>query len=346
MNCCRKHLFFILFLFTLAACSFPFAGDSSQAQNKRPVLRVVETSHDLGIIKKGMEFEYAFLFENKGQENLKLLKVIGKTPGKIQVTMPSIIPPGEKCYVDVIQDSNRIRGPHTLEVIIKTDDPIQPEVLLSVHGYVQWPVEILPKPWALMKVQKGKSETRVLKMVNHTETPLNIKKIEFDEGLFRVETRELKKGKVIELTVFSQPDAPLGEHRKQIIFHTNIPEASMVHMAAWIKVRDRIFTNLQELDFGELSLDEISDPNITKLTTETVIINGMSTPGFKVLKAECDIDFLKVDLSPITKNNIHRVDVYFQPEKAKKGAFQGALTILTNDKEFKRIILRIHGKLN
>jgi hypothetical protein len=120
----------------------------------------------------------------------------------------------------------------------------------------------------------------------------------------------------------------------------------MVHMAAWIKVRDRIFTNLQELDFGELSLDEISDPNITKLTTETVIINGMSTPGFKVLKAECDIDFLKVDLSPIAKNSVHRVDVYFQPEKAKKGEFHGALTILTNDKEFKRFVLPIHGKLN
>ena len=110
-------------------------------------------------------------------------------------------------------------------------------------------------------------------------------------------------------------------------------------------MRERIFTNINTLDFGKRPLDDISNPQVIELTTEIVIINGMSTPGFKVLKAECDIDFLKVDLSPIAKNRVHRVDVYFQPEKAKKGAFQGSLTILTNDDEFKKIVLPIHGKL-
>lgn len=341
----KKSGFFILVLFTLAASGFSFAEDSSLSQSKKPLLQVQETSHDLGIIQKGMEFGYAFLFENKGQENLRLLKAVGKTPGEIQVTLPGIIPAGEEHPVFIAQDSNRIRGAHTLEVLIQTNDPQQPEVLLSLQGYVQWPVEILPRPWALMKAQKGQSGKKQFTMVNHTQTPLKIKKIELDENLFRVETRELEKGKAFELIVFSQPNVPLGEHRKRIVFHTNIPEASTVSMAAWIKVRERIFTNLQELDFGERFLDEISEPDVVKWTTETVIINGMSTPGFKVLKAECDIDFLVADLHPIATNGVHRVDVYFQPEKAKKGAFQGSLTISTNDKEFKQIVLPIHGNL-
>ena len=345
MNYCRKkRLFFILFLFTLAACGFSFAEDLS-SQSKKPLLQVKETSHDLGVIQKGMEFGYPFFFENKGHADLKLLKAVGKTPGEIQVTLPGIIPAGEEHPVFIAQDSHLIRGAHTLEVLIQTNDPQQPEVLLSLQGYVQWPVEILPRPWALMKAQKGQSGKKQFTMVNHTKTPLKIKKIELDENLFRVETRELEKGKKFELTVLSQTNAPVGEHRKRIVFHTNVPEAPTVSMAAWIKVRERIFTNLQELDFGERFLDEISEPDIVKWTTETVIINGMSTPGFKVLKAECDIDFLVADLHPIAKNGVHRVDVYFQPEKAKEGAFQGSLTISTNDKEFKQIVLPIHGNL-
>ena len=341
----KTSAFFILLYFALSASCFSFAEDSSLAQSKKPLLQVEETSYDIGIIQKGMEFGYAFLFENKGQGNLKLLKATGNSPGEIKVRMPSIIPAGKERYVDISQDSNRIRGPHTLEVIIKTDDPSQPEVLLSVHGYVQWPVEILPRPLSLMKVQKGQSKNKQFTLVNNTQTPLKIEKIEYDENLFLVKAKEIEKGKKFEFTVSSQPKAPLGEHRKRIIFHTNVPEAHKLSMAAWLKVRERIFTNLQTLDFGERPFEDISNPQVVEMTTEVLIINGMSTPGFKVLKAECDIDFLRVDLSPIAKNNIHRVDVYFQPEKAKKGEFQGSLTISTNDKEFKQIVLPIHGNL-
>jgi hypothetical protein len=259
--------------------------------------------------------------------------------------MPSIIRAGEEHFVHISQDSNQIQGPHTLKVLIQTDDPNHPEVLLSLSGYVQWPVEILPRPWALMKVQKGQSKKKQFTLVNNTKTPLEFKEIELDENLFQVKIRELEKGRKFGLTVISQEDAPLGEHRKKIVFYTNVPEAPEIAMAAWLKVRERIYTNLQELDFGERPLKELSDPRIVKLTNEIVIVNGTSTPGFKVLEVECDIDFLVAELHPVAKNNVHRVDVYFQPEKAQKGTFQGSLTILTNDREFKRIVLPVRGKL-
>ena len=45
------------------------------------------------------------------------------------------------------------------------------------------------------------------------------------------------------------------------------------------------------------------------------------------------------------EDSTDRVDVYFQPENVKKGGFKGSLKILTNDDEFKQIVLPIHGKL-
>ena len=343
--CKKKHLFFSLFLFTLAACGFPYAGDSPPAQSKKPVLQVFETSHDLGVIQKGTEFGHEFLFENFGEAPLKLIKASSKTAGEIQVRMPKEIPAGGDGFVHISLDSNRILGGHALEIVIKTNDPDQPEVLLTLNGYVQWPVEILPRPLVAMKVQKGQSAKRELTLVNHTNRSLEIKKIEFDKNLFQVKISELEKGKKFKLTVSSRESAPLGEQRKQILFRTNIPECPVVGMAAWIKVLDRIYTNLQELDFGERFLADISNPKVVDMTAEIVIINGMSTPGFKVLKAECDIDFLVADLHPIATNGVHRVDVYFQPEKAKKGAFQGSLTILTNDEQFKQIVIPVRGEL-
>ena len=340
-----KSAFFVLLLFSLSASCFSFAGDSSLTQSNKPLLQIEETSYDLGIIPKGEEFGYDFLFENKGQGDLRLLKAIPRSPGEIQVGMPSTIPAGEERFVHISRDSNRILGAHTLKVVIQTDDPYQPKVLLSLSGYVQWPIEILPRPVALIKVQRGQSEKRQFTVVNNTQTPLEFQKIELDENLFQVKIKELEKGRKFELTVISQKNAPLGEHRKKIVFHTNVSEARQVSMGAWLKVLERIYTNLQELDFGERPLTELFDPNIVELTNEIVIVNGMSTPGFKVLEVDCDIDFLVAELHPVAKNSVHRVDVYFQPEKAKKGTFLGSLTIFTNDEEFKRIVLPVRGKL-
>ena len=341
----KNSSFFILFLLTLALSCFCFADDSAPPQSKGPLLQVDEVVYDMGIVKRGTAFGHGFLFENNGQEDLRLLKAIGKTPGRIQVRMPSTIPPGQGKFVYISQDSNQIQGAHSLEVLVQTNDLHQPAVLLTLKGYVQWPVEILPRPLCLMKVQKGQSIEDQFTLVNHTQTPLKINAIEYDKDLFLVRAKETVNGKKVEFTVSSQPNAPLGEHRKRIVFHTNVPEAPKVIMAAWLKMRDRIFTNLEELDFGERPLNDIHDPYVVELTTEVLIINGMSTPGFKVLKVVCDIDFLVADLSPIAKNGVHRVDVYFKPEKARKGAFQGSLTVMTNDKEFKEIVLPIRGNL-
>lgn len=345
MSFVKKASFLISYLLTLAVACFASAENSSRRESAKPLLKVEETVYDMGVIKRGMEFGYGFLFENKGQEDLRLLKAVGRTPGQIQVSMPSTIPPGQGDYVYISEDSNRIHGVHSLEVLVQTNDLHQPEVLLTLKGYVQWPVEILPRPLCLMKAQKGQSKKKQFNLVNHTPTPLKINDIEYDENVFLVRAKEIENGKKFEFTVSSQPNAPLGEHRKRIVFHTNVPEASKVSMAAWLKMRDRIFTNLEELDFGEQQLDDIYDPYVVELTTEVLIINGMSTPGFKVLKVACDIDFLVADLSPIAKNGVHRVDVYFKPEKARKGTFQGSLTVLTNDEEFKEIVLPIRGKL-
>lgn len=339
----RRVLLLSLLMFILPVVSI--GGDVGGAGSETPLLVVNETEVDIGVVKKSEEFGYDFVFANRGRGDLKLLKATGKTPGKIRVKMPLTIPQGKDGYVYISKDSDRIQGRHTLEVLVQTNDPHQPEVLLTLHGYVQWPVEILPRPIALMKATKGETAKRQLTLVNHTEIPMIIKKVEYDEDIFQVKTEEIEKGKRFELDVASRPDSPLGEHRKKIVIYTNIPEAPKVAMASWLKMRERIFTNINTLNFGERFFEDISNPQVVEMTTEVVIINGMSTPGFKVLKVECDIDFLKVDLSPIAKNGIHRVDVYFQPEKAKKGEFQGSLTILTNDEEFKQILLPIHGNL-
>jgi len=339
-----KNAYLILF-FLLCAASL-FAGENSTSKQNQPLLHIAEKDHDIGTIPKGTEFGWAFLFENKGAGDLKLLKGYSYIPGQVKVNMPPVIRPGDAGHVYIGQDSSQIQGQNTLDVIIQTNDPLTPEILLTVEGYVQWPVEILPAPVALMKIQKGESAEKDFTLVNNTSVEMKIEKIEFDETLFQVTVSEHEKGRKFGIKVSSKPEAPLGEHRKTIVFHTNVPESPELTMASWLLVLGRIYTNLQDLDFEDLSLEDIKNPDVVEWTKEMVFINGMSTPGFKVLKADCDIDFLKVEIDPVSENNVFRVDVFFDPPMARKGEFKGSLQILTNDAEFKKIILPVHGNLH
>lgn len=338
-----KWIVVIGLLFSSVGLSW--AKEPSSVNNRFPKVFVTEQIHNLGVIEKGMDFGWAFLLENKGDGDLKLLKAYSSIPGEIKIDKPLVIHPGEADHVYIGLESSQIQGKNTLEVIIQTNDPQNPEVLLTVNGYVQWPVEILPLPVALMKIQKGQSAEKQFILVNHTSTEMNIEKIEFDEALLHVSVREIEKGKQFEIKIISKTDAPLGEHRNKIIFRTNVPESPTVSMVSWLNVLGRIYTNVQELDFESLSLEDIQNPDVVQWTNELVLINGMSTPGFKVMKAECNIDFLKVEIDPVSKNNVYRVDVFFNSPKAKKGEFKGSLKISTNDHEFKEIILPVHGMI-
>jgi hypothetical protein len=341
-----RWAFGFLILFFVLFSGLSFAGEVPQAETKEPLLQIADKEHDIGTIPKGTEFGWAFLVENKGNGDLKLLKAYSPVPGQIKINMPPIIHPGEADHVYIGQDTSQIQGQNTLVVQIQTNDPKNPEIVLTLEGYVQWPVEILPAPVSLMKIQKGKTAENQFTMVNNTSTEMRIDKIEFDENLFHVTVSELEKGKKFDINIISEPEAPLGEHRKNIVFHTNVPEAPQLTMASWLLVLGRIYANVQDLDFEDLSLEDIQNPDVVEWTREMVLINGMSTPGFKVLKADCDIDFLKVEIDPVSENNVFRVDVFFDPPKARKGEFKGSLKILTNDTEFKKISIPVHGTLH
>lgn len=109
---------------------------SFTAQVKEPTASFEKTSHDFGTIKKGEKAEYEFKLTNSGLEPLIISDVI-KTCGCTVPTWPKKpVLAGETVSITVTYDSRRV-GPFSKSVIVKSNDPLNPEIRLQVKGTVE-----------------------------------------------------------------------------------------------------------------------------------------------------------------------------------------------------------------
>lgn len=93
-------------------------------------------NYDFGHMKKGKTLYHAFLFTNMGSQDLEIKNII-TTPGCKVVGLPNEITPSEENGSIVVKISFLTNyGVQHHSVTVLTNDPVNPEIVLGVHGSV------------------------------------------------------------------------------------------------------------------------------------------------------------------------------------------------------------------
>ena len=101
-----------------------------------PRLIFEHLNYDFGHMKKGKTLYHAFLFTNMGAQDLEILEII-TTPGCKVVGWPEKITPSEDNGSIILKLwflANYGVQHHTITII--SNDPVNPEIVLGVHGTV------------------------------------------------------------------------------------------------------------------------------------------------------------------------------------------------------------------
>lgn len=107
-----------------------------------PRVVVVKTVHDFGYMAPATRGEHIFSITNQGTGNL-LLTVKSTTCRCTVAALPSgVIPPGESAEVCVQwhTPSSQQNDPFCESVALATNDPLNPELVLTIQGQVRQPV--------------------------------------------------------------------------------------------------------------------------------------------------------------------------------------------------------------
>jgi hypothetical protein len=110
----------------------------SHAENSTyPILNFSQTQHDFGKVKEGKVVEYTFNFGNSGNSTLKIKDIKTSCGCTAALVSSEVLKPGEQGTLKVELDTSNRKGKMSRTITINTNDPEDPNKILTVYADVQ-----------------------------------------------------------------------------------------------------------------------------------------------------------------------------------------------------------------
>jgi len=136
------------------------------AANAAPNIEFSEKKYVFGIIEQGNDEEHIFTFRNTGDEPLNVERIktsCGCTASSIE---EDVIGPNEEGHIKVVYKSKNRSGPFHQKIRVFTNDPDQPETLLTIRG------EVKPGPAPIITLDQPRIDLGILRL--NTPADLNV----------------------------------------------------------------------------------------------------------------------------------------------------------------------------
>jgi hypothetical protein len=207
-------------------------------------VEVDKDDFDFGELDAAKEGSHEFKFSNRGTAPLKLTRGASTCKCTVGEIPDGTIAPGQSTTVRITWKSKHVAGPFKQSVTIHTNDPIRPEVILTINGQFTEPLHIDPDELNFGQIVGNEPVTQEARILcNLPDHPLKVSSFEFtDHDLapyFQVETRPMEtvqskpghraaEGVFVRVTV--KPGLPPGRFQQRILLRTNlstVPEVDL-----------------------------------------------------------------------------------------------------------------------
>ncbi len=113
---------------------------SDQLGNKAQI-KITPPSFDFGQVEYGKAVEYVFKIKNSGDQILEIKRLSTSCGCTTAETSKEEISPGEEIDLKVVYNTAAMSGSHAKGkqdriIYVKTNDPVNPQVEVKIHAYV------------------------------------------------------------------------------------------------------------------------------------------------------------------------------------------------------------------
>jgi hypothetical protein len=142
-----------------------------------PSIRFEQEVATLRPMLEGDSVDVSFAFSNQGTEPL----VIHDTATSCGCTTADYpqrpLRTGEQGAIRTTFDSRGHTGDVDLTLLVKSNDPLQPEKMLHIRGRVTRQWQVKPDRLVLTNLAPGRPVQKTLQVINHMDTPLQIHEV-------------------------------------------------------------------------------------------------------------------------------------------------------------------------
>ncbi len=278
-------------------------------QAARPIIKADELVHDFGTTWIGTPLQHTFTITNAGNATLKILKVEPGCGCTVAGKYPPTIEPGASGRFPFSLNTSGLYYQYDKPITIVSNDPVTPNLRLSLRGLCKRYVEVVPVSAYFGVVTNETAPEQVLKIRNNASTPLTLTlDPQPPDSKFRFALTETKAGQEFELRVtLARRDEP-GDCRGVAILRTNIEAQKMVDVQAFARIPRRIDVLPETITIVKRP-DNSPAPSSPMM--QFVRINNYGTRPVKVLDATTDEPALKLRLTEQMPGKTYTVQVQF-----------------------------------
>jgi hypothetical protein len=336
----------------LAVAQVPPVPGESAAPEALPKLFVAERALDLGSVIQGDKKPMAWVLENRGRADL-VIKRIKSDCGCAVVELKEaekVIPPGGSLTLRGEFLSAGRRGPQSKRITVYTNDPVEPELRLSLKVTIKLIFELKPSSGVLnlRSIQRGNSASHTLDVIRSKDMPaVEILSIEGRPGgpfSFRhepfVDERKSISGCRVFVTV--SREAPIGPISESATLKVKVGETERERK---ITVRANI---TGELSFRPVILDTTRKPRPLRRghTLAAVTIQSEAGAPFAILDIDAGPLFSVSLEGSGGKPNSSTYEIRLTvKDDAPAGPFGTLLTVRTDSLDQPFIRIPVYGRV-
>jgi hypothetical protein len=263
-------------------------GSDAKAQTTKsalisgPKIQFAQPNFNFGKVDSGQIVKHDFIFTNTGNQRLEITEARPSCGCMTVGTWDKQVEPGETGVIQIELNSSGYAGPVTKAVTVICNDPAQPTVILYLSGTIWKPIDVTPQMAMFTPGPDGQTnDTRVLKIVNNLEEPVNISKPVWTNDSFQVELKPVREGMEYELRVTARAPFGLESRSTAIILKTSSPRIPELVIKAILYVQPAVTVSPLQISIPPGPLANVSEATIS-IQNNTTNSLKLSEPGVNV----------------------------------------------------------------
>jgi hypothetical protein len=254
-----------------------------------PKIQLAIKNHDFGVVEEGTQSDFEFNFKNRGKMPLRILGAYPSS-NRVSVILPSQeFLTGQEGNILIRYETTGFPGKGEDTIVVKTNDPSTPSLLLKLDISVEREVDIQPEGVRFLKVKKGANADQFVRVLGKPGLDFKILSLSVKGNSVSVKKKLLTevvpaKEKIVKrkksylvssagkaeetgvvLTIALSKNLPIGKFSDEIILQTNDLKKPEIHIPVSGEVYGRIQTFPDEVQLSDrysrsVTLRVVADP--------------------------------------------------------------------------------------
>jgi hypothetical protein len=294
-------------------------------------------SHGFGAItrEQAASCSHTFILRNPTAHPIRILKTTATCGCTTAALSNLIVKPNEQTSVAVKTDWQAKSGQQSSSVVVLTDAPVNPAVLLEVSGFVKVPAVLSPALINFGLLKPGEQAERVVEMTKGTDPrPFRLTGIAnaiHNVSILRMNgdiadnTLPIEGGAGKFVVRISAPRAA-GQEAGQVLFRTDLPDRPEIPLEIWAQYEGALVPTPSSLVFTDAAAE-----------TSQLALVARSTNGPMTAKPSAQISYARnISAKPFHVRHIQitngareaAIEVTFDRKAASQGLNSALLRII------------------